>query len=690
MSEHFRFSVSILRRLGEELTPNADQGILELVRNSYDADAVECRIELQDTESRGGSVRITDTGSGMSFPTLRDGWLVIGSSAKEDVRVTPKGRRVVGKKGLGRMAALRLGNTARIVTRPEKSTAEFRLEIRWRDFDRAMVVEDVPIEIEKGRRDVTSVAGTTIELEDLHEPLTKNHVKRLARALLLLSDPFGDSQAFRPVLVAPEFEDLAKLVANAYFEEAQLKLVARVDEKGLASAEVLDWKGQELFRAVHADISRKSRKSALYQTPQVTFELWSFSLDANIPIFSSRPVTVTEIREWLRAFGGVHVYHNSMRVHPYGDEGFDWLSMNLARARSPELRPSTNNSIGRILIDDPKEIFRQKTDRTGFIEDPPFLELRDFAVDALDWMARRRLADRESRRVKESTESSASVESASRRIATALKTVPPGARKVVEQAIDKYRRATDRQTQSLREDLQLYRTLSTVGTTSAVLAHEVRKPVEQIDAMSRLMARIARKKLGEDDHTFDRPLGLIQKSAAAIRTFANVTSKILDRTKRRSGRVSVNDVLDGIFELFQPFLLDAKVEVIRDQPADDLAIYGTVASLESIVANLLTNSISAFSYEHAKPVQRKISVHTSRFAKGLQFVYADNGPGIKGITLSDIWLPGQTTTPGGTGLGLTIVKDCVTELGGSIEAFATGELGGAEFRLDLPLLDSKG
>jgi len=32
---HFKFSPSILNRLGEELIPNPDQGIIELVKNAY-------------------------------------------------------------------------------------------------------------------------------------------------------------------------------------------------------------------------------------------------------------------------------------------------------------------------------------------------------------------------------------------------------------------------------------------------------------------------------------------------------------------------------------------------------------------------------------------------------------------------------------------------------------------------------
>jgi C4-dicarboxylate-specific signal transduction histidine kinase len=64
---------------------------------------------------------------------------------------------------------------------------------------------------------------------------------------------------------------------------------------------------------------------------------------------------------------------------------------------------------------------------------------------------------------------------------------------------------------------------------------------------------------------------------------------------------------------------------------------------------------------------------------------ADNGPGIRAIKLEDIWLPGHGTTDRGVGLGLTIVRDIVNDLDGRIAAQAKGELGGAQFTVDLPL-----
>ena len=108
-TEHLRFSPDILRRLGEELIPQVDQGIVELVRNSYDADAINCRVELVDTYKTGGTIRIVDDGIGMDRDSIRLGWLIVGRSIKPQNRLTSLGRRPVGEKGLGRLARFAYG-----------------------------------------------------------------------------------------------------------------------------------------------------------------------------------------------------------------------------------------------------------------------------------------------------------------------------------------------------------------------------------------------------------------------------------------------------------------------------------------------------------------------------------------------------------------------------------------------------
>lgn len=126
----FRFSTDMLARLGEELNPEIDQGLLELVRNAWDEDAPSCRVSLNDVTEPGGTVVVSDDGVGMSADEIVDGWLVLGRSGKSKARTSPGGRLVIGDKGLGRLAALRLGQEAVLRTRPAGQGVEHTVVCR--------------------------------------------------------------------------------------------------------------------------------------------------------------------------------------------------------------------------------------------------------------------------------------------------------------------------------------------------------------------------------------------------------------------------------------------------------------------------------------------------------------------------------------------------------------------------------
>ena len=427
-SEHLRFSPDILRRLGEELVPQIEQGIIELVRNSYDADAVNCRVELEGVDKLGGTLRIEDDGLGMDYDAIRSGWLILGRSNKPGRSITAMGRRPVGEKGLGRLAALRMGRRVTLSTRPaSKPLTEYKLAIDWSKFEAISVVEDVALEVIEGSTE--RPPGTSIEVTNLSVTFGRREVERLARALLLLADPFDDSKGFHPVLISPEFNDLEQRVREAYFDDAVFHLRAELDEQGRSHIDVYDprtkalrWSGQ------HSDLSK-----AAYSTVASRFDLWAFLLDG--ASFTNRRATVSEVRSWLEVIGGVHLYHRGLRVHPYGDSGHDWLDMNLLRTRNPELRPSTNTSIGRVIIPDPDQILMEKTDRTGFLESSAFTEMRRFAIDSLEWMARQRLAERETTKRKTKTSTSSGVTRAQNKLRKEVEALPPEPRSRVSQAV---------------------------------------------------------------------------------------------------------------------------------------------------------------------------------------------------------------------------------------------------------------
>jgi C4-dicarboxylate-specific signal transduction histidine kinase len=182
----------------------------------------------------------------------------------------------------------------------------------------------------------------------------------------------------------------------------------------------------------------------------------------------------------------------------------------------------------------------------------------------------------------------------------------------------------------------------------------------------------------------------IRRNAESLLAFAKVTLGLLQHEKRRRGAVSVHSSIGDIVTLLDPYIKLRETEVRQELMAEKDIILASRAAVESILTNLVINSLKAF--ERRRPDKRLIVIRTrnveERGGRARQFIELttlDNGPGITAIGIEDIWLPGKTTTDEGTGLGLTIVKDVVSELGGKVAAIASGELGGAEIIATLPI-----
>jgi signal transduction histidine kinase len=678
-----RFAPDILRRLGEELNPHPAAGIIELVKNSYDADARHCTVTLEGTDDVGGTIEVVDDGDGMVPKQIENGWLVLGRSQKVKRRRTRLNRIPAGSKGLGRLAALRLGRYAKLETCPRLQDELYRLIIDWRLFDSVSLIDDVALEIEELDKPPTRKRGTTVRLDKLRDRIGRLEVKRLARQMLLLADPFGDDrEGFQPRLVAPEFSDLEQLVERRYFEHAQYHLVASVGSNGKALAKVLDFRGAELFSANHKELFPAEDKS-IVECPPITFDLWAFIL--NKTSFEASSVTLKEVRNWLSEFGGVHIYQNGIRVAPYGDSSIDWLGMNLSRVRSPEERPSTNNSIGRIKVDDEDEVLIQKTDRSGFLESDAFAEIRRFSTAALDWMASRRLERAEALRAKARVVAPKRSKKRKEELEAAIATAPPKVRKQIEEAAEAYDRSREKEVSELRKEIQLYRTLSTAGITAATFAHEsTGNPIKVIQTSINTIDRRVQEFKPQEYERLKKPIQRIVASVSSLSVLDTATLSLLDHEKRRVSRVGIHDVILNVLKLFAPFLTGRGVQVIKEFADGSPYFMGSEAALESIVTNLINNSLVAL--EPVQQDKRRILIRTVVNGATAILSLLDSGTGIHGIRLNDIWLPGSTTRKNGTGLGLTIVRDTVVDLGGTVDANEMGDLGGAEIIIELPII----
>ena len=672
----FRFSTDILQRLGEELITSLDQGIVELVKNSYDADALKCTIEMLGTDKPGGKVVITDDGDGMSAEDIRDGWLVLGRSRKDPGKRTRLGRLPAGSKGLGRLGALRMGSKALLVTQPtDEPGVNYSLDLRWSDFASTDLVEDVELNI--GRSVSRPRPGTRVEISGLRMATDEREVRRLARELLLLADPFGDLAGFKLELIAPEFEETENLVRTAYFDDCEFRLAATLDENGCGSAKVFDRSGSVRW------ISSKDEFTEPYQAPAMTFELWVFLLQGSS--FAGRSATVSEVRRWLEHVGGVHLYHRGLRVRPYGDLGHDWLDMNLRRAQDPERRPSTNTAVGRVTVVDEAGELLQKTDRTGFIENDAFHDLRRFSIDALEWMHAKRLEEREEQKGKEKRETRERTTNAKRSLQLEIDQLSPDKKEAVSKATSELDSARASEEDQLRDELTLYKTLASVGTAVSVFAHEIEGPATELTASMGAIERRIRKALAKTyESTVGSQVDAAKRSAELVSRFATLPLGMLKRSKRRRTVIDVNEVVRDTLLLLDPYLKDARVQITYQLSFDIGNVHSSIAAIEAILSNLITNSVKAFKRPDAELGNRQLVVRTQVAGDNVLIAVLDSGPGITTSPPERIWLPGFTTEENGTGLGLTIVRDTVAELGGHAGVIPQGELGGAEFTIEIP------
>lgn len=116
MSKEYKLIVSprMLELLSKDLYTNMYFVLAELIANAYDADAENVYVFIDDDE-----IRVEDDGNGMSSDNLMQSYLVIGSESRNcnaNSRTPIKKRLKMGRKGVGKLAALSISNGFKLIT----------------------------------------------------------------------------------------------------------------------------------------------------------------------------------------------------------------------------------------------------------------------------------------------------------------------------------------------------------------------------------------------------------------------------------------------------------------------------------------------------------------------------------------------------------------------------------------------
>ena len=222
-----------------------------------------------------------------------------------------------------------------------------------------------------------------------------------------------------------------------------------------------------------------------------------------------------------------------------------------------------------------------------------------------------------------------------------------------EQAAQELRRVYHELQDSLEQVKRADR-LSAVGELAAGLVHEIRNPLASIDGAAEVLES---EPLGEEVRR--ETVGIIRKECARLN---RLLTSLLDFARPRKPElreVDISRVFDSVIGLVS-HSAGPHIRLQRELAPRLPTLTGDEEKLTQVVLNLAINAAQAM------PGGGVVHLSARERDGGVQVQVVDQGVGIPGEILSKVFDPFFTTKDSGTGLGLPVVHQIVTQHGGSV------------------------
>ena len=420
MKHTFAITPRVIAHLGEDLIKNENIALVELVKNSYDAQATFCEIEFFFIGDELSKVTITDDGIGMDLNTVENAWLVIGTDNKKKQLEHPStGRLPLGEKGIGRLGVHKLGRKIRVQTH-KYGHNEVLIDIDWTKLANAQSIDDFPIQItEHVLSSLPMPHGTKITISDLKGEWNRRKLRNVYRDLASLNSPFNERTDSFVVKVKsntnvfeglPPIADILKVAmyrGHCIIEGNEVKdfcyqFTPWDSLSNIQGKEIRSLSDEDRYLKRRKDIatSRTRNKVILedfdlsdYKIGKIVLDFYIFEKDT--AVFSFMNMERTILNNYLRENSGVRVYRDGVRIYNYGEKDSDWLSLDFNRLKRAGDNISNNIIIGSVGISrrDSADL-KEKTNREGFIENEAYFAFVDAVTYVLDLITRYRNTDK--------------------------------------------------------------------------------------------------------------------------------------------------------------------------------------------------------------------------------------------------------------------------------------------------------
>lgn len=234
------------------------------------------------------------------------------------------------------------------------------------------------------------------------------------------------------------------------------------------------------------------------------------------------------------------------------------------------------------------------------------------------------------------------------------------------------------QQEQIREQTQQLEQRAILGEVTAIFAHEVRNPINNISTGLQVLQMSLpdgdpnQEMIGRLQQDCDR-LGELMKS---VLSFARPTDYTMEP-------VDLGLLVQRLLERLHPRMERVGVRYKLQVEPGCPPILGNGRALEQVFNNLINNATQAMSESGGQ-----LALKIQNLGNGyLDASVADTGPGIPKENLDHIFQPFFTTNRNGTGLGLAITKRIISAHKGSIRVDSFP--GGTVFRVQLPCVENK-
>ena len=413
---HFKTNVQLKSIIGKDLINDENIAILELVKNSFDADAKKVNVKYINLKNNDDQIVssfsdktsrliIQDDGLGMDLEDIQDKWLNIAFSEKKSNK-TQHNRRMAGAKGVGRFSCDRLGEYLNLYAKTKKNEQYIKLTIDWKLFeieDDKKEIQSIPLKFEYlSKNEIINSGleafenGVLLEIiklrsswaypiRDKNETIIKWDTEKFVDLKKYLEKLINPNQAFQNddfgiYLDTPEFKiendlrnDYEKFIGkieNRIFEELDFKstsIESETRENGTIIYTELKDKGDTIFWLKEKNPFYPFIKDA---------KLKIYYLNPYAKAFFTRQTGIQSVN-----YGSVFLFINGFRIPPYGDVGDDWLALDQRKAQGHSRYLGSRDLIGHLELNDENNDFQIISSREGIVKNENYLKLTSARKD---------------------------------------------------------------------------------------------------------------------------------------------------------------------------------------------------------------------------------------------------------------------------------------------------------------------